>query len=83
MNSSIGDEAEKENQNNYQAVLNKKFYLAVSKKNFIRKLSKSENFTLNAFFMERLLNQNTYQTKQAKYRGITPIIINADGLLAT
>ncbi len=43
--------------------------------------SKNGNFALNAFFMERLVNQNTYQTKQAKYRGMTPIIINTDGTL--
>ncbi len=40
-----------------------------------------ENFKLNAFFMERLLNQNTYQSKQARYRGLKPILIENDGKL--
>lgn len=31
---------------------------------------------MSAFFMERLLNQNTYQAKQARYRGLKPIITN-------
>ena len=35
---------------------------------------KSEAFRLNAFFMERLLNQNTYQPKQARYRGLKPLV---------
>lgn len=25
--------------------------------------------------MERLLNQNTYQVKQARYRGLKPLIV--------
>jgi hypothetical protein len=33
----------------------------------------NENFMLNAFYMERLLNQNTYQPRQARYRGLTPL----------
>ena len=32
--------------------------------------AQNENFKLNAFYMERLLNQNTYQPKQARYRGL-------------
>lgn len=31
---------------------------------------------MSAFYMERLLNQNTYQAKQARYRGLKPIITN-------
>jgi hypothetical protein len=42
-----------------------------------------ENFKLNAFFMERLLNQNTYQPKQARYRGLKPILSENDGKIIT
>jgi len=35
---------------------------------------KSDSFKECAFFMERLLNQNNYQPKQAKYRGMAPPI---------
>ena len=38
-----------------------------------------EHFKLNVFFMERLLNQNTYQPKQARYRGLKPILSENDG----
>ncbi len=31
---------------------------------------------MSAFYMERLLNQNTYQAKQARYRGLKPIATN-------
>ena len=33
-----------------------------------------EKFKLNALYMERLLNQNTYQPKQARYRGLKPML---------
>jgi hypothetical protein len=36
---------------------------------------KSANFKLNSFFMERLINQNSYQPKQARYRGMAPLDI--------
>lgn len=39
-----------------------------------------ENFRLSAFFMERLLNQNTYQSKQARYRGMKPVATETDPL---
>lgn len=34
----------------------------------------NKNFQLNAFFMERFLNQNTYQPRQARYRGMNPLV---------
>jgi dynein intermediate chain 4, axonemal len=36
----------------------------------------SIDFQLNTFFMERLINQNTYQPKQAKYRGFKPVLLD-------
>lgn len=35
--------------------------------------AENENFKANAFYMERLLNQNTYQPKQARYRCLEPL----------
>ena len=36
----------------------------------------NEMFKLNAFYMERLLNQNTYQNKQARYRGLKALTVD-------
>ena len=39
----------------------------------------NENFKSNAFYMERLLNQNTYQSKQARYRCLKPLTLIGEG----
>lgn len=41
---------------------------------------KDANFKLNLFYMERLLNLNTYQSKQARYRNLRPLNILDDAL---
>ena len=41
--------------------------------------AENENFKSNAFYMERLLNQNTYQPKQARYRCLKPLALMSAG----
>ena len=45
-------------------------------------LLQNESFKLNAFYMERLLNQNTYQPKQARYRGLKQLAAELERNLA-